>query len=577
MIASPSHSVAPVSSTQPIDWADVRLRAQSAPWSVYAAATLRLARHLVAHPAPSVPPHRHNHVLERARVFNKCVLTLAAAWRLTDEARFAERACALLEEVCAWPAWYWSSHVDTGEFDLCSGELALTIATLYDWLGDSLPLPQRARLYAMARQRLFEAYLATTPPTGECHWYRHPYNWNAVCNGGMLALALRWHGREPLAGECARRARAGLQYYLDGLNADGSSMESVHYWQYGTIYLTHALLAAERFSGTADPGFAHPALTTGLSFPFDFSPGGGAAVGFGDYNGFFPQGLLFALAARVGRDDVTAELHRRLAAKMAAPEQFDPYHDHHPDAAYALVHARAVPASDWARPPLRVYPDVGWGLFCAGGLTLGFRAGDNTGPHTHRDLGALALARGGVALLEGMDNWPYSVGWFRQPRDPQRGESRALYFEDGSASKNTLLLNGTGQIARAASQWSADQAAARMTCEFAPAYPWFAQRVARTVTAHAATLTIEDEIVCTAALWPEARFLTAGEFVDLGAGRFRVAHAGQHAVLTFSPWDQLEARLTRAAPSVPVKPEFALLRVFPRQPATHARWSVRIE
>ncbi|MBI5380351.1 MAG: hypothetical protein HZA31_00465 [Opitutae bacterium] len=557
-----------------MDWPAIRARSTAAPWSVYRDATLRFADHLLTAPAPRIDTARHNWVLEQARVTGKYIITLAGAYRLTRDARYAERAWFFFADALEWPHWFWLGDPRTQGFALSTGELAITCAFMEDWMGDFLSPERRAAVDRAIGERIFAPYLEVTAPGREVVWYRDTINWNAVCNGGVLVLALQRAAHDPLSAAVIAHAEEGLRYYLAGLSPDGSLPESIGYWQYGMVHLAYALLASERYTGKPHPTLATTSLNSGLSFPFDFTPEGGTAVGFGDCNIFFPQGFLFAMAARAGRDDITAEMHRRMTRYLRdrTPAQFNPFEDYHPTEIFCLVFSGQATADAWNRPACKVYPDVGWGVFASGPLTLGFRAGSTAVSHSMRDLCAVNLARGGVGLFEYVENLPYTRGWFNYERP--RGNGRELFFEDNSTSKNTLLTNGVGQIERAVSQWGAD--ATSMWCEAGAAYAWFVRRVYRRVEQAPGGFILHDDVETDAECWHEARFFTRGEFVELGEGRFRVSHAGQSAELLVRAAVPMHCVVVEAAQSIPVKPTLRMLRIANRLPACRSQWQIHI-
>lgn len=557
-----------------IDWNLIKQRQDKNPWSIYRDATLRFARHLLNAPPPQIDESRHNWLLEQARVTGKYIITLAGAYRLTEDIHYAERAWFFMEDALNWPRWFWLGDPRTQGFALSSGELAITCAFLEDWMGDYLSEERRELLDTAIRRRIFGAYLEVTAPGREVVWYRSTINWNAVCNGGVLTLALLRGDRDPQAAAVRERALTGLQYYIEGLHPDGSLPESIGYWQYGIIHLGYVLLAMERFLQKRQPAFAGGALREGLSFPFDFTPSGGAAVGFGDCNIFWPQGFLFALAGRADRSDVTDELHRRMSSHLIGrtPGQFDPFEDYHPSEIFSLVYSAENLSTPWPRSAFKKYPDVGWGVFASGPLTLGFRAGSSDVSHSMRDLCAVNLARDGVALFAYVENIPYIRGWFNY--QIPRGESRHLFFEDNSTSKNTLLINGIGQITRADSDWDADETS--MWCDATAAYSWFVRRMKRTVQLSENGFILIDDMESDAECWHEARFLTSGRFSKIGDTCVQVEHHGKTAKLTIFAKFDIQITTVPCAQSNPTKPPLQMLRIYNTKPSKNTTWEIHI-
>ena len=208
---------------------------------------LALAREYLTSPPPRVERTRFNWILEQTRLFGKQSLTLAGAWRLSGEVRFAEAAWGLLEDALAWTDWTnreWSWDAEC-HFDLSTGEMAVNLATLRRWLDPWLGREREQVLEETVRDRILRPYLMACPPEATASerawWWAGENNWNSVCNGGAAIAADLWQDLEesrvvePIAWE-------GLEFFLSqGVQGDGSSLEGIGYWQYGTIYLLFAL------------------------------------------------------------------------------------------------------------------------------------------------------------------------------------------------------------------------------------------------------------------------------------------------------------------------------------------------
>ncbi len=135
------------------------------------------------------------------------------------------------------------------------------------------PTPRRrtAIVDGVVRRALdpfLEAIERPTPPG----WHTARHNWNTVCNGGAVVLALALQGVSrvgttgpPSRGHKAARVLAkavpAMDHYWNHLGDDGAWDEGTGYWRYGHRY---ALMAAEALRRTGHPAgeavFTRPAF-----------------------------------------------------------------------------------------------------------------------------------------------------------------------------------------------------------------------------------------------------------------------------------------------------------------------------
>ena len=116
--------------------------------------------------------------------------TLALAYRLTGEARFADGARECMKSVCAFSDFNPSHFLDVAE-------MTAALAVGYDWLFDVLPADEKAAV----RNAILNKSL--TLDVSKEGWVRGGNNWNQVCHGGLTMGALAIADEEP--GACRAR------------------------------------------------------------------------------------------------------------------------------------------------------------------------------------------------------------------------------------------------------------------------------------------------------------------------------------------------------------------------------------
>jgi hypothetical protein len=149
---------------------------------------------------------------------------LAGYFRLTNDPQYAEKAWVFIEDCLTWPQWYMTNPNSNG-FNLAIGEIALSLALTLTLLQAWLPAQKRRTLVDAILERIVQPYLRLCRPeaTGvePVPWYTRTNNWNPVCNGGMLVLALTLADEQVQAAKAVSVAVAGLQYFLDALQLVG--------------------------------------------------------------------------------------------------------------------------------------------------------------------------------------------------------------------------------------------------------------------------------------------------------------------------------------------------------------------
>ena len=155
---------------------------------------------------------------------------------------------------CAFPDWNPSHFLDTAE-------MAHAVGIGYDWIHDYLDEETRERI----RSAIVELGLK---PGIERHQsqYKHftyAYNWNQVCNGGLLIGALAVADTGPEVAEfIVTKALEHLPTALGSYAPDGVWAEGIGYWNYATEYTAFALTALNTALGSDFDLSKAPSLST---------------------------------------------------------------------------------------------------------------------------------------------------------------------------------------------------------------------------------------------------------------------------------------------------------------------------
>ena len=163
-------------------------------------------------------------LLDVARLAVRRLLLESFAYRMTGARKYADDATRELKAVCAFPDWNPRHTID-------QGEIALAVATAYDWLYDALSAADREEV-ATALER--HALHADVPFAG---WTRLQNNWVQVVGSGLTAATVALADRTPRL--CAEHL-AAIAECLPEAEAvcapDGVYPEGPGYWNYGTSF-----------------------------------------------------------------------------------------------------------------------------------------------------------------------------------------------------------------------------------------------------------------------------------------------------------------------------------------------------
>ncbi|MBC8138772.1 MAG: heparinase II/III family protein, partial [Fibrella sp.] len=330
------------------------------------------------------------------------ILTLAMAYRLTDDKRYLARAKKELLQLADLSEWRTSHFLDVGEAALAAG-------VGLDWLYDDLTPQERQHIAdAIVKNALLPSLDAKE---GGGSWVDGDFNWNQVCHGGLVAGALAVAERQPeLARKIVDRAirnlpKAGAVYAPDGSYPEGPS-----YWAYGTTFHVILVEALRSVFGTACgldrmPGFLQsPDFMAQMKAPTDQD------YNFSDYHkrGKSEPVLLWFARERGRREPAREELNNLAGLHQTLLD-------------VAASEGREIPLSRhialgvvWWNPelpPMRTTPTLPLHWTATGALPvavlrsawddpnatyLAIKGGTPNQSHGHMDVGSFVLEAGGV-------------------------------------------------------------------------------------------------------------------------------------------------------------------------------------
>jgi hypothetical protein len=367
------------------------------------------------------------------------IYPLALAYRWTGDEKYAAKAKENLLQVCAFSDWNPSHFLDTAE-------MSHAVGVGYDWLYSYLDEATRARIRAALIEKGLKPGLAIYEKDG--WWVQSEYNWNQVCNGGMMIGALAIAETDPSYAErIIPAAVKSLPRALKSYAPDGAWGEGPGYWSYATHYTAYGLTALETALGNTFGLLEVDGLNKAGYFPVYTAGPTGLYLNLadvGERSARRPMPCMFWLARTFHNPLFAWSEHEELGRRDA-------------DAAH-LVWYCARPPARAARRQLDYYfkgPVEVVTMRSAwddpNALFLGIKAGYNQVNHGHLDLGNFEFDALGVRWARdlGSDNYNMPGYW-----DSKRGGQRWSYYRLNSASHNIIMLGGKDQDPLAKSKFT---------------------------------------------------------------------------------------------------------------------------
>jgi hypothetical protein len=397
-------------------------------------ALVRKANHLI-HTEPVEFKITGPRMLKNCQEIHSRVETLALSCLLTGEKKYAIRAKDELMSAAGYPHWNKDHFLDTAE-------LVTAFAIGYDWLYNVLPKTDLENIKNAMIEKGIQPGL--DEHKNNIWWAGHKYNWNQVCNGGLIIGALAIGDEEPQL--CSDVFEATVKYLPIAFNSygkDGGWEAGPDYWQYTTWFSALLIDALQKVTGddfglSKTEGFDK----TGL-FPIYLSGANNKLFNFADADeAYKPLPVLFWLGTQYNNNAFITENHRLLKKASIESADID---------AFNLVWYTSTMGNSNQLPLNKQFSDVNVGVFRSdwadpNGTFIAFKGGFNQADHAHLDMGSFVLDMKGVRWATDLGRDSYDLpNYFNL----SEGGGRWDYFRLNTKSHNTLVLNNDIQRAAA--------------------------------------------------------------------------------------------------------------------------------
>jgi len=428
-------------------------------------------------------------MLDQSRECLNRVYDLSFAYRWTGNDKYYNSALSNMKTVCAFADWNPSHFLDVAE-------MTHAVAIGYDWLYNRMDQPTRelirAGLLNLGLNEGIKAY-------GQNAWWaKDSYNWNQVCNSGLMIGALAVAETDPqIALSIVPKAIENLPYALKGYGPDGVWCEGPGYWEYASDYTSYGISA----------------LQTALGSNFGLTQTAGMSVtGYVPIYSTGPTGYMLNYADVGEKSKLGAPHPLMWLANIYNNNQFSDFVNDQLITAKSNVHHII-----WYRPyanaaakrDLDKYFDGKVALYFSrsswtdpNALWVGIKSGYNQVNHGHLDLGNFEFDALGVRWARDLGSDDYNLPDYFT--GTTQTSPRWTYYRLNSLSHNVPVLSGKNQDVTAVATFiKHNEAVAEplSIIDYTPAYKDFASSAQRglKVTDDRKSIIIQDEFVLTKA------------------------------------------------------------------------------
>lgn len=191
-----------------------------------------------------------NDILTQSRRVLDLCQTLGLAHQLTgaETSVYSEFACTVMSRAARFQDWNQSHFLDTAE-------MMAALAIGYDWMYTGLDENTKQiieeNVYNKGLVLAKQAYDGTGGTGNSGWWKRVNYNWNTVCNGGVIIASAAFADIYPdLAFELSHQAVNNIKYALEPFAPDGAYDEGSVYAIYSMEYFARAIPTLQITYGT---------------------------------------------------------------------------------------------------------------------------------------------------------------------------------------------------------------------------------------------------------------------------------------------------------------------------------------
>ncbi len=389
-----------------------------------AEAIVKSADGLVERYAKGVPPEERASI-ERGRNLTGRAETVAMAYLLTDDPKYAHEAAKLIAAARDWSTWVLEFHKGMVA-DLGTAGALRHFGVAYDWAYQGMTEEERQT----CRDTIKIGLDLWLKGVAEGIWWGRSFrsNWCAVCCGGGGLAGIALLGENPDAPKVIAEAYPRIVKFLNEGGEDGGWPEGTGYWGYG---VSHAALFADALkivSEGASDLFQHPYLKITWQFPlYMYCPPNGT-INFADCGYHRPNPQLTLEIGKETENPYAVWYYRLRPGRSTLDLLWDreALEAREPGDLPQSIHFRGI---DWA--VLR----SGWGTDAT---IFGLRGGNNGENHGMLECGNFVINSRGERLIMDYGAMKYTHEYF--------SGKRWGFYRANSHGSNVVLVDDQDQL-----------------------------------------------------------------------------------------------------------------------------------
>jgi len=397
-------------------------------------------------------PTGASNILDVSREHIHRMITLALAYRMFGDFRYASKAEENLINVCNYPDWYPGEYLDVAE-------MTEAVAIGYDWLYSVLSEDTKNLIVKSIKEKALNLAVKEYDSGGSV-WAGGTSNWNVVCNTGMImgSLAIA-ESDSKLAEKIISKGVTFVPNCLKYFSPDGVCYEGTGYWYYTNINLAMLLRSLNDNLGQ-DYGLSNLSgvSRTAVYYVASVSPSG-QIFNFADTGGTAPNtGPAFFYFSKKFNTPQVAEFYRSLISGIVqSPGRYPKWHfflciPWYDNASASSIETPKLQIFDNSLNPIMVFNGKSPSI---NPIYLIAKGGAGNVAHQHLDIGSFILETNGVRWMDdlGSASADYSLPGFWDYTSVTG--QRWKYFRYNNFSHNTLSIDnnlqystGRGKILR---------------------------------------------------------------------------------------------------------------------------------
>jgi Heparinase II/III-like protein len=428
-------------------------------------------------------------LLDKSRECLNRVYNLAFAYRWTGNKLYLTAAVSNLKTVCAFEDWNPSHFLDVAE-------MTHAVAIGYDWLYKDMDQETRDIISTgLIKLGLEEGKKAYTVPSYSSGWWKtSTFNWNQVCNSGLLIGAIAIAEEDTtLASLIISNAVKYLPYSIKSYGPDGAWSEGPGYWDYATSYTAYGLSALDVAFGSTFGLTSIKGLSEAAWFPMYTAGPTGYFLNYADAGEKSKLGApseSMWLASAFQNNSFSDFIEDQLKTRTAGVHHiiwYRPYtsstNNRSLDKFFGGDVELFISRSSWTDP---------------NALFLGVKAGYNKVNHGHLDLGNFEIDALGVRWARDLGSDDYNLPDYFTGTN--QSSPRWTYYRLNSFSHNVPVLSNLNQDINGTSSFlkhSEGVAEPLAIVDFTSAYKDFASSARRGVKIidNRKAILIQDEFI----------------------------------------------------------------------------------